>query len=208
MLKANTRSLQFIPIILIFIFVTLSGRAAPDISPPHETNGPNFYLVRSVSGAGGIQSAGAQYFHSATAGEIIVGASNNANQIVIAGYWAPVLWENISAIDSPGPVVPASFMLHQNYPNPFNPHTVIEYELPCKCRVEIDIYNSVGQRIRRLVSGIEGPGYYQVIWNALDDRSGVIGTGLYFYHINAVALVNIGQDIRTFQQTKKMILIK
>jgi len=54
-----------------------------------------------------------------------------------------------SVTDSDGQQ-PESFALFKNYPNPFNPETVISYQLQDKAQVRLDIYNSLGQKIRSL----------------------------------------------------------
>ena len=39
----------------------------------------------------------------------------------------------------------------KNYPNPFNPNTNIQYYLPKKGKVKINIYNSKGELIKKAV---------------------------------------------------------
>ena len=47
---------------------------------------------------------------------------------------------------NPPPILDITeFSLYQNYPNPFNDQTVIRYEVPSNARVEIRIYNILGQ---------------------------------------------------------------
>jgi hypothetical protein len=89
--------------------------------------------------------------------------------------------------------IPLEFALHQNFPNPFNPVTTINYSLPVKSQVELVIYNALGERLKRLVSGEKDAGYHKVEFNAKSLPSGV-----YFYHLKAGDYV----------ATKKMILIK
>ena len=86
-----------------------------------------------------------------------------------------------------------TFSLSQNYPNPFNPSTVIRYDVPKTTHVQIDIYNSVGQRVRTLVNKQHSPGYYSYSFDA-----SFLSSGVYFYQI-------IAND---FVDTKKMVLIK
>ncbi|OQX90991.1 MAG: hypothetical protein B6D58_09060, partial [candidate division Zixibacteria bacterium 4484_95] len=52
------------------------------------------------------------------------------------------------------PAIPQTFALHQNYPNTFNSSTVIEYSLPARTKVSLDIYNLLGQKVTTLYEGI------------------------------------------------------
>src|SRR5690606_18341244 len=47
--------------------------------------------------------------------------------------------------------VPDRFSLGANYPNPFNPSTTIPFALPETGRVEIVVYNVLGQRVFSIV---------------------------------------------------------
>ncbi|MFQ6603958.1 MAG: lamin tail domain-containing protein [Fidelibacterota bacterium] len=94
--------------------------------------------------------------------------------------------------------IPESFALHQNYPNPFNPITTIEYDVPEITRVQIVIYNVMGQRIRTLVNSEIQPGYHRVLWNGTNDFGMPVASGMYFYQIKA----------DNFNQVKKLILMK
>ena len=93
--------------------------------------------------------------------------------------------------------IPTEFALRQNYPNPFNPSTTIQYDLPLDSRVNITVYNSLGQQVTTLVNQEQSAGVYKVNFNASE-----LTSGIYFYRIN----VNAGE--RSFTQTHKMILMK
>ncbi len=88
---------------------------------------------------------------------------------------------------------PAKFALEQNYPNPFNPSTEIRYSLAKSTFVELNVYNSIGQEIARLVNSKQEPGNYKVSFNSKGLPSGV-----YFYHLRT----------KEFNSFKKMILLK
>ena len=72
------------------------------------------------------------------------------------------------------PGLPSRYVLMQNYPNPFNPHTTIMFEVPHTSRVELSVYNVLGQRVRMLVDDevIEG-GRYAVQFDGSSLPSGV-----------------------------------
>lgn len=85
------------------------------------------------------------------------------------------------------------YWIAQNYPNPFNPVTAISYRLSAVSRVDLSIYNILGQRIVTLVSEQQTPGNYQVKWDAGDLPSGV-----YYYQLTA----------EEFRDVKKMMVLK
>ena len=89
--------------------------------------------------------------------------------------------------------IPADYSLSQNYPNPFNPSTTIKFSLPKEVYVTVNIYNSMGEDVSKLISKEMNPGEYTTEWNASGFSSGV-----YFYRIVA----------DNFIQTKKLLLIK
>ena len=95
--------------------------------------------------------------------------------------------------------IPEIFSLKQNYPNPFNPTTRISYELPISCKITLDIYNILGQKVRTLVyNRFHQKGSYEVSWNALDDSGNIVASGVYIYTIKA----------DDFNSSKKMLLIR
>ena len=89
-------------------------------------------------------------------------------------------------------------MLHQNYPNPFNPITNIRYDLPAAIDVKIDIYDIRGRKVKSLLNKFQDPGFKSIQWNALNDLGERVGSGMYFYKIEA----------SNFRKTKKMMLLK
>ena len=87
----------------------------------------------------------------------------------------------------------SEYNLFQNYPNPFNPATTIRYSVPKTSKVQIKIFDVLGNEIGTLVNEEKPAGAYEITWDAANLPSGV-----YFYQIKA----------REFTGTKKMILLK
>lgn len=195
-------------------FVLLISTTAPAASPAdsisfNKSEQANYILARHVIGSGGVLGAkSSNNFHSATAGQTIVGRAQSANNIVVAGFWKPPAGPTeVSPAEQPS--LPTAFALHHNYPNPFNPETFIAYDLPNACLVTVEIFNTVGQRIRLVSSQVQGPGRANVVWDGHNDQGKAMGSGVYFYQVTALAVENkaSNQQIQ-FQQTKKMLLVK
>ncbi|UCC80172.1 MAG: T9SS type A sorting domain-containing protein [Candidatus Zixiibacteriota bacterium] len=97
----------------------------------------------------------------------------------------------------PGPF-PDRFLLRQNFPNPFNNSTAIHYFLFEESRIEISIYNSLGQKIRSFEPGNVNIGEHSTVWDGTDNRENRVSSGVYFYKISS----SFGE------KTRKMLLIK
>jgi N-acetylneuraminic acid mutarotase len=98
-----------------------------------------------------------------------------------------------SAIEEEKEIIPKTFSLNQNYPNPFNPSTMISYQLPKTTKVELSIYNILGQKVVTLISEKQQIGYYQVEWDATGFASGI-----YYFTLKA----------GDFHQVKKLVLLR
>ena len=102
-------------------------------------------------------------------------------------------FEVINAIHEDNKPLPLSYRLHQNYPNPFNPSTKITFTLPKPGHAILEVYNTLGQKIRTLLNKKMPAGSYEVQFNARN-----LPSGIYFYRITA------GE----FQQVRKMVFLK
>jgi photosystem II stability/assembly factor-like uncharacterized protein len=96
-------------------------------------------------------------------------------------------------------LIPNEIFISQNYPNPFNPSTTIEYSLPDESNVRILIYNSIGEVIEELISGVHNAGNHQVVWNAEKYPSGI-----YFYSFE----VGENDGNMTHREMKKIVFMK
>ena len=90
-------------------------------------------------------------------------------------------------------LAPLEFSLEQNYPNPFNPITVIKYSIPQASKIELKVFDILGNEIETLVNEEKQPGRYDIEFNAK-----AIPSGVYFYQLKAGSYI----------ETKKMILLK
>jgi len=94
--------------------------------------------------------------------------------------------------------LPTAFGLAQNFPNPFNPATTISFDLASESAVTLVIYDGAGQVVRQVIQGqTYGAGQYSAQWDGLDNNGSAVGSGIYFYELNA----------GTFSSIKKMTLL-
>lgn len=74
--------------------------------------------------------------------------------------------------------------IRPNYPNPFASTTTIEYFVPIKGKIELSIYNILGQKVRSLVSKTQLADMYTIIWNGKSEQGKNVASGLYFCQLN------------------------
>lgn len=86
-----------------------------------------------------------------------------------------------------------NYELKQNYPNPFNPSTTIEFSLAKGDRVEVTIYDILGNRVKTLFDGYKPAGSHSIKFDARNLTSGV-----YIYKVKSGSFIT----------SKKMILVK
>lgn len=96
------------------------------------------------------------------------------------------------------PAVPEDFELSQNYPNPFNLETTISFKIPYKSKVELVIYNILGEEVRTLISRQLAAGSYRVSWDGRDKEGKTAPSGVYIYELKAEGI----------GLSKKMLLLK
>lgn len=75
--------------------------------------------------------------------------------------------------------IPNDQIILRNYPNPFNPSTIIYYELPESGRIEIKIYDILGQEIRSLLNKFQKNGTYNIIWDGKNNWGTAVAAGIY-----------------------------
>jgi len=93
--------------------------------------------------------------------------------------------------------LPGEFALRQNRPNPFSARTAIHFDLPVATRVELDMFDIQGRRIRGLVNVTYPAGYHAVDWDKRTTDGGMVRPGVYLYRMRA----------GTFQARKKMVVL-
>jgi len=120
------------------------------------------------------------------------------------GSGRAVIFRNVSANTSVNQftsfhtLLPEQFRLEQNKPNPFNSQTTIQFTLPKRTHVRIDIFNIRGRKIRSLVDKTMSRGKQSINWDGTDFSGTPIPSGIYFYRIKT----------REYSSIKAMTLVK
>ena len=93
---------------------------------------------------------------------------------------------------------PSAFLLEQNVPNPFNSSTRIEFHLPERSAVLLEVFDILGRRAALLADGDVAPGIHTVRWDAGERASGV-------YFVSMTARAATGETVRF---VRKMLLMR
>lgn len=89
--------------------------------------------------------------------------------------------------------VPSIFALQNAYPNPSKGQTTFKYQLPRAAKVDMKVYNVLGQKVKTFDMGVQNPGYYSIKWNDAN-----VAEGVYFIRLQA----------GNYQATKKFVIVK
>ena len=134
-------------------------------------------------------------------GELSEEAANSGFTLGSKSFWGSNTAEpftyhvssSVVAVNNNSNQIPETITLDQNYPNPFNPTTNIRFSLPRETEVNIVVYNSLGQKVKELISTKMSKGNHEVEMNGND-----LTSGIYFYRINTL----------DYSKTMKMMLLK
>ena len=94
--------------------------------------------------------------------------------------------------------IPKEYSLSQNYPNPFNPITNLDFSLPTRSKVNITIYNMLGQEVVSLISKELDYGHHTVSWHGTNRFGKLVSSGVYLATMQTKGTI----------KTRKMILLK
>ncbi len=158
-----------------------------------DANGNQTMVERSQRIAGG------QWNHLSqvellNTGQISIQLSDDADGFVIADAFRIIYRGPTTTVKEAH--IAESFELYPNYPNPFNPATTIKFKLNKQEKVQLRIFNSLGELVTVLVNRELGAGMHEVIFNT--SNFGNLSSGVYYYQLVT----------ETYSKTKGMILVK
>jgi len=138
---------------------------------------------------------------AALTAELIAGADNpdlQISEVLFVSENRLPLQDMAVTNEAAGGLLPTQFQLFQNYPNPFNPTTQINFNLPEKSKVTIQIYNVRGELISTLLNKEIEPGRHKIVWDGKNNRGVAVASGVYIYRVAA----------GKFKDARRMTLLK
>lgn len=124
-------------------------------------------------------------------GQISITISDSASGIVSADAFRIVYRGQVTEVNDE--LQPTEFALYQNYPNPFNPSTTIRFSLTNPAKVQLRVFNSIGELVKILIDNRLGAGQHEAVFDASK-----LSSGVYYYQLIS------GE----FSVSKGMVLLK
>ena len=116
-------------------------------------------------------------------------------EYILAGSFFP---SPSTSVEGASTETPTEFALHGNYPNPFNPSTRIQFDLPERAQVTLQVVDLQGRKVIELpVLAFEAGANRTIELNAVN-----LASGAYIYRVIA-----IGSE-RRYEKTGLMTLVK
>jgi hypothetical protein len=148
-------------------------------------------ISKSVIAGGGGRAESEQFRIATTIGQPIIGITSVGNTRANLGFWFgnSDLFTDVRYISDNED----GFTLKQNFPNPFRFETKIEFTVPVKTWVHLNLLDHQGQLITTLVKEEMKQGSYEV-----DLLSKDLPSGVYYYQMLAEG----------YRGTRKCIIMK
>ncbi len=73
------------------------------------------------------------------------------------------------------------YQVGQNYPNPFSDYTYIDYTIPFKSKVRVEVYSVLGQKITILSDETQVAGKHTIGWNGTGKDGRLVPDGFYYF---------------------------
>jgi hypothetical protein len=79
--------------------------------------------------------------------------------------------------------VPREFRFFPSAPNPFRGATAVQFDLPRRGRVSLEVFDLQGRLVRSLLNDELDPGRYSKVWEGRNQASQPVAPGIYFYRL-------------------------
>ncbi|MCK4576704.1 T9SS type A sorting domain-containing protein, partial [candidate division WOR-3 bacterium] len=95
---------------------------------------------------------------------------------------------------------PSAFSISKIYPQPFSSMVTIEYTVPRKCWVSLNVYDVMGRLVRTVANLEQSVGMHSVQWNGKMNDGRAATSGVYFCRLTIE-----GNEIK---KTKKLLIVR
>ena len=90
------------------------------------------------------------------------------------------------------------FIMYPVSPNPFQSSVTIKFELNRRLKTQLDVYDSSGTLLVKLVNEEKDPGSYSISWDGKSSTGDTVADGLYYFTMTVSGVI----------QTQKALMIK
>jgi hypothetical protein len=123
---------------------------------------------------------------SGTKAELLAAIGNLANWVGDDAVRPPYPFSFIVTGVTGNPYNPKSaFTFAPITPNPIKASTKIVYSLPQPGKVNLSVFNILGQQVATLVDGNQAAGSHTASWKLRDDKGTMVPNGIYFFKLTA-----------------------
>ena len=116
--------------------------------------------------------------------------------VAVTGGWSKLTTPGLRSIADKADL-PRVFALYPARPNPFRASTRIRFDVPHPERVDIEIFDLQGRRVRSLMHGVQPAGMHDVSWDHVSNAGSRVAPGVYVYRMIA----------GTFHDQRKLVLL-
>ena len=139
----------------------------------------NTNMPQSVLSSGVVQSESEQTKLVGTIGQVFTSKVVSPNTILSSGFWGSMTQITLGVDD----ILPEEFSISNAYPNPFNPKVSIDFSIPEKTDVNIQVFDLLGRNVFTHQQDFTSPGKYRFQWNARDNSGNNVASGIYIVAI-------------------------
>jgi len=135
----------------------------------------NTSIPQYILSSGAVDSQSEQVKLVGTVGQVFTHRVGSANSVLISGFWGSVAQITLDVDD----LIPEEFSISNAYPNPFNPTVSIDFSIPERTDVNIQVYDLLGRNVFTHQQNFTNPGKYRFQWNARDNSGNNVASGIY-----------------------------
>ena len=139
----------------------------------------NTNMSQSVLSSGAVHSESEQIKLVGTIGQVFTAKVVSLNTILSSGFWGSMAQITLGVDD----LLPEEFSISNAYPNPFNPKVSIDFSIPERTDVNIQVFDLLGRNVFTHQQDFTSPGKYRFQWNARDNLGNNVASGIYIVAI-------------------------